>query len=272
MLGFLKAYSRERPHRIISFGGAFSNHLLAVAGVAHLLGIPSIGIVRSHILDESNPVIRELRQLGMKIQIASPAEYRAIQQDFKKWNRGDLVIPEGGAGMAAFEGLGEIWSEISAQTDKVITHTFTCLGTGTTAAALAEHIPNKVMVCAFSALKKIPHELTALDWISPNRPVQVFPSLPDVGFASYDRRILPFIGDFWNRHSILLDPIYTARGVMTLFELVNAGFFAKGSKVIFVHTGGLYGLAGYLYNYRDKIAADYPAALKWDANSPITLG
>lgn len=266
--GYLEVHRLLKSDRLVSFGGAFSNHLIAVAATASYLGLKSFGVIRTREEALENPVITHLRAMNMKLELAGPAKYEELKSANSGWAASDLVIPEGGAGLQAFAGIRALATELLEQIPPM-THLVLAIGTGTTLAALSHSLPQSVCLKAISPFKKTPR-LKTVDWMAPHRNVQFIPSVVPNGFAGYHPDILPFIDRFFLQYGIVLDPVYTSKALMSLYKMIEGGHFPKGSKIVFLHTGGLSGMSGYIERFRNRISGDYPEALNWD-ESPARI-
>ncbi len=237
-----------QKHTLISMGGAYSNHLHALAYIGNLVGFHTIGIVRGEQPTFDNPTIADLKQWGMELRFISRSEYRHYR-DFnqKKTILGlgsnQYWLPEGGANSLAFQGSGEIADEID------IAYDFLCApcGTGATLAGLINRMPGNVCALGFPALKNIEGlQAEVENWLTdPRKNWQLLTNYHFGGFAKINAALLSFIQTFEERTGIPLDPVYTGKMLFGLFDLAAADFFAPGSRIVAIHTGGLQGKRGF---------------------------
>ncbi len=247
---------------IVTFGGVFSNHLVAVAVAGHYLKIPTVGILRAYIIDEANPTIRILRNYGMTLHTVNPSEYKLKESSIVIQNILDkyinhFLIPEGGTNKCAIRGVQELWNEVNDE----YSHVVVGLGTAGTLAGLVNSAPKKTEIIAISSFKGSVDELEGLNQVQCNRNYKIVPSQIKGGFGSYNKEIEEFGSVFYNRTGIHLDPIYTIKVMSTLLSLIKGAYFPKGANILFVHTGGLQGILGYNYLHGSKMKELLPLPL-----------
>ncbi|MCO5231341.1 MAG: pyridoxal-phosphate dependent enzyme [Chitinophagales bacterium] len=238
--GHLLKFFEGNYNGILTFGGAYSNHLIAVAAIAEKLGIPSIGIVRGEIND--NPALEKAKECGMKLIPLNRTVYRnkdiseLIQLypeiDFSKFN----FIPEGGGGEAGMVGCQSIIDEISLPFDYIVS----ACGTGTTLAGLVNVLSEKVFAVGVSVLKGEDTLTTYIKHLTKKENFEVFEGFHFGGYARTTDELLSFARRFMNLTSIPLDYVYTAKMVFAFNQLLKQGYFPKGSRIVLLHTGGLY--------------------------------
>lgn len=223
--------------QILTFGGAYSNHIAATAYAAHLVGFKSIGIIRGEELQNKplNPTLKTAQKFGMTLVFISRIEYKRrhcaeflahLQQEYPA----HYIIPEGGTNSFAVKGCMEILD--SAPYD------FICcpVGTGGTITGLIEATDSPTQILGFSALKGVNYTLntTKSHW-----------SITDQycfgGYAKFPPSLKKFMQEFEQRHQILLDPIYTAKMMYGITDLIEKDYFPKNSRILAIHTGGLQG-------------------------------
>lgn len=249
---------------LLTFGGAYSNHIHAVSGAAHLLGWKSVGIIRGEESLPLNPTLSEALEKGMTLYYCDRNRYRQketpeflleLRQTF-----GDFfLIPEGGTNKAAIRGAAEILDA----TDNSFTHLATSIGTGGTFSGLLKAaLPHQVL-CGFSALKgefihqELAQQLRRFQ-IQPKANYQVFTEYHCGGYAKVDQKLVEFMWWFQETFGITLDPIYTAKLFWGIWDLLQKGFFPEGSKILALHSGGLQGIKG--YELRTGITLPDPSA------------
>jgi len=229
---------------IISMGGAYSNHLHALAYVGKELDLQTVAYIRGEQPKNFSLTLRDLESWGMELRFISRVEYRELRQYknhdvLPKIKPNEYWLPEGGATELALKGVAEIVSELDMNYD------FLCVpcGTGTTLAGLINVSSDKCKVIGFSALKG---GCFLADDIQPllqgnkqNWSIQL--DYHFGGFAKSNNELLLFIEHFFNRHEIELEQVYTGKMFYGLFDLIKHDHFKKGQKIIAVHTGGLQG-------------------------------
>ncbi|TAE08124.1 MAG: pyridoxal-phosphate dependent enzyme [Bacteroidetes bacterium] len=237
--GYLQQAQNLRSTALASYGGPYSNHLVAVAKAAELMGIPSIGFVRSYIPIQNN-TLTHCQQMGMQIQWVHPANFRQVCRNPPPSEPcGTYYIPEGGYGPLGTLGFEALKNSIPAR----CTHIVTCVGTGTMLAGLAKQF-SQVVFTGINASKgntaDITQQIQALE-IPANTQIQVLDHHHDGGFGKCTPALLQFMNSFYTATNIPLDRVYTAKGMRALQTLVNTNYFEKGSHIVFIHSGGLQG-------------------------------
>ena len=234
-------------HTLISMGGAYSNHLHALAFVGKQLDLKTIAFIRGEQPKELNPTLLDIKRWGMELRFISRAEYRDLRQ-YKKYNafpaikEGEYWLPEGGATDLALQGVAEIIAEIDVTFDSV------CVpcGTGTTMAGLLEATTQKQTVIGFSAVKGGDflmadiHRLLSPEAIAKNTGKMQL-DYHFGGFAKRNNELLLFIREFLDQQGIELEPVYTGKMFYGLFKMIEHDFFTAGQTLIIIHTGGLQG-------------------------------
>lgn len=232
--------------KIVSMGGAYSNHLHALAYIGHRLGLQTEGFIRGE--PQSNPTLSDLRRWGMHLHFVSREDYRNLRQ-YKDWNSlpgidtGAYWLPEGGSVDLALQGVAELVSEIDILYDVVCCP----CGTGTTLAGIIEAVRPGVQVIGFSALKGgsfLKRDVEAL-LTQPRENWDIVTDYHFGGFARTKPDLIEFIEHFLNETSVQLDPIYTGKMFYGIYDLIEKGFFPAGRRIVAMHTGGLQGNRGF---------------------------
>ncbi len=242
---------KEGKKCVLTFGGAYSNHIYATAAACNASGFDSIGIIRGEETLPLNPTLSAAREKGMQIHYITREDYRlknelAFVKNLKEKYGEFYLIPEGGNNALAVKGTGEILHE----RDTVYTHICTAIGTGGTFTGLASSINKGQKLLGFSSLKGdfIHQEMADLlskYQISPKGKFEVEDQYHFGGYGKSNSDLLDFIRWFYKEFQIALEPIYTGKMIFGVFEKIKKGEFPKGSKILLVHTGGLQGLAGF---------------------------
>lgn len=249
----LEEAKNQGKSTLLTFGGAFSNHIHATASAAHVLGLKSIGVIRGEEVDQNNPTLASARANGMQFSFVSREEYRKKDTEgfiIKLKNTfGDFyLIPEGGTNSLAIKGTSEILTENHQEQ----THICTSIGTGGTFAGIASSLLPEQTLVGFSSLKGefIREEIQQLlfkNAIQPLGKLEINTNYHFGGYAKWTVELIDFIDWFWKEFGIPLDPIYTGKMVAGFFDLVQKDQFAPGSKILLIHTGGLQGNAGFYH-------------------------
>ncbi|WP_294302103.1 1-aminocyclopropane-1-carboxylate deaminase/D-cysteine desulfhydrase [uncultured Chryseobacterium sp.] len=233
----------EKPY-LITFGGAFSNHIAAVSAVGNLAGVATLGIIRGEELRDKwrdNPTLLFARRNGMNLQFVTREEYRHkdkltgfLQKEFPE----ALIIPEGGTNEDAVAGVKMMLNDETKDFDYLCT----AVGTGGTIAGISKYCEDNQKVIGFKAVDDDSLENKILELTSKKN----F-SLIDSSFGGYGKikdDNVRFINDFKEKYNIPLDPIYTGKMMQQIFELIKDGFFPEDSRILCFHTGGLQGIEG----------------------------
>lgn len=236
---------------ITSMGGAYSNHLHALAYVGRRLGLETIGLVRGECPANLNPTLLDLQAWGMKLRFVSRTEYRQLRQ-YKEWNSlpgsntSTYWLPEGGAATLALHGVGEILQELDIEYDILCAP----CGTGTTLAGLINVAAESITVLGFAALKGgafLQQDVQAL-LINESAARCRWSINSDYhfgGFAKTDTALHSFIKNFVSKTGIALEPVYTGKMLYGIYDLAQQGYFPTGTRIIALHTGGLQGNRGF---------------------------
>ncbi|MCF0070569.1 pyridoxal-phosphate dependent enzyme [Dyadobacter sp. CY261] len=234
---------------ILTFGGAYSNHLYATAAAGAALGLKTIGIVRGLELEgNDNATLQFCRANEMALHYVTREEYRQrnseeyLQRISEQFGH-PYMIPEGGSTSLALKGVAEMVTEVSDQLSAKPDFFATATGTGGTAAGILSAACD---VLAFSALKggdflrdDIQNLLRGAN--SPGK-LALFTAYHFGGYAKWNNELLTFIQDFRAEFGIQLEQVYTGKMFYGLLDLIRKGYFKPGTTIVAVHTGGLQGL------------------------------
>jgi 1-aminocyclopropane-1-carboxylate deaminase len=231
---------------LISMGGAYSNHLHALAFVGKSLGIKTQGYIRGEQPACFNPTLQDLQKWGMQLHFVSRSEYRQLRQ-FKHHDSlpdlkpGEYWLPEGGSTHLALQGVAEIIPEIETEFDVLMV----ACGTGTTLAGLIGSLPDHAQVLGVAALKGgvfLVKDVSNLLAEQPTRAKwQILQDYHFGGFGKVTPALTAFMQQFKIQHALPLEPIYTAKTLFAFYDLVEQDYFKAGSRIVMLHTGGLQG-------------------------------
>lgn len=235
---FIEDARAQNASHIFSFGGAFSNHLVATAAFCNTKKLSCTGFVRGERPAHLSYALQLCEQMGMRLQFMPRAEYDSVKYTSGAHNDG-YYIPEGGYHPLGAQGAALMWDAIQHIQP---THLVTAVGSATTLAGLLSK--STVPVIAAPVIKQmadIPDRLNFLlkDFISPE-PI-IWEDVHGGGFAKTTPELLHFMDDFKNRFNIELDKIYTAKMMRGALQRFQNAYFPEGSKVVCLHTGGLTG-------------------------------
>ena len=241
---------------LLTFGGAFSNHILAVAGAGNEFGFATIGIIRGEELEHKiseNPTLLRAQDLGMKFHFVTRSQYRNKEEvtflDSLKNKFGDFyLVPEGGTNSFAIKGCEEI---LTASDKSFFTHITCAVGTGGTISGIINSSIEKQQIIGFSSLKGaflsdvIRNFVNKTNW-------NIIEDYHFGGYGKINDELVSFLNLFYNHNSIPLDPVYTGKMVFGVMDLINKGYFLPNSKILMIHTGGLQGIKGMNFALRNK--------------------
>ncbi len=236
---------------ILTFGGPMSNHIYSTAAAGKLFGLKTIGVIRGYAHLPLTPTLVFAKAQGMQLHFLSNAEYEtrfseSTLEELKQTYGEFYAIPDGGSNVLAVKGVEEMMQEIDIDYDVCCV----AMGTGgTTAGCVAGSKGRKII--GFSSLKgvgslsteveRLVHEYSTLEnavtvcnWTINN----------DFHFGGYGKvtdELLAFVQQFEKEQNILLDPVYTSKMIFGVFGLIKNDYFARGTRIIVIHTGGLQG-------------------------------
>lgn len=237
--------------RILTFGGAYSNHIHATAAACHLMGLESIGIIRGEQSSPLNPTLRFAQEKGMQLHYWDRSKYRNKQRSEMLQELQDafgdvFIVPEGGTNALAIKGT----AEILASEDKQFSHIFTAVGTGGTFAGLVSSLQSHQKLLGVSALKGdfMVREIGELIQKHKIKFQGSYDMLLDYhfgGYAKWNHELLDLIREFKKSYGLPLDPVYTGKMMAAVLGEVKKGTIPTGSKILAIHTGGLQGVKGF---------------------------
>ncbi|WP_262733772.1 1-aminocyclopropane-1-carboxylate deaminase/D-cysteine desulfhydrase [Gaetbulibacter sp. NE] len=232
---------------LLTFGGAFSNHISATAAAGKEFGFKTIGIIRGEELKtnfKTNPTLSFAYACGMQFKFVTRQQYREkTNEDFIKNLKEEFgefyLLPEGGTNELAVKGCEEILTEA----DSIFDYICCPVGTGCTISGVINSSNSHQKILGFPALKgdflqeEIAKFATQNNW-------ELITDYHFGGYAKTNDDLIKFINNFKSKHNVPLDPIYTGKMVFGIYDLIEKGYFPKGSKILAIHTGGLQGIEG----------------------------
>lgn len=244
----LREATLKNSKTLLTFGGAFSNHIVAVAAAGKENGFNTVGIIRGEELFDqidNNPSLSLAKKLGMEFEFISRTRFRnkediAFVNDLITQYGGNVyVIPEGGTNEYAIKGCEEILSESDDSFD------FVCLpvGTGGTISGIINSAQTNQQIIGFSSLKGDFLSDVICNFVSKTN----WELNADYHFGGYGKvtdDLISFLNQFYQKTNIPLDPVYTGKMMFGVLDLIEKGFFPKRSKILTIHTGGLQGIKG----------------------------
>lgn len=252
----LLEFQQKRELPILSFGGAYSNHLYALAAAGKILGMKTIGVIRGELPSTLNPVLTFAKEQGMILHSVSRSEYRRKQQPafLQKLQEkyGDFhLLPEGGSNALAIKGCEEIASLLAWSGGDAKRLVALCCGTGTTMAGLisglaklgpgaAAEVLGLAVLKADGYLETEIAEQLANGEASSSIAWRVSDAYHCGGYGRSNAALDAFLKKFENISDIPLEPVYTGKLFYALFDLIEKGEIPAGTEVLAIHTGGIH--------------------------------
>lgn len=236
---------------LLTFGGAFSNHISATAAAGKMYHLKTIGVIRGEELGvdlektlQENPTLKFAASCGMDFKFLSRSDYRdktskefleELQEEYGRF----FLLPEGGTNEAAVKGCEEILTSEDIDFDLICA----AVGTGGTLSGLINASEDRQQILGFPAVKG--------DFLSAE--VARFSKkdnwklIHDYHFGGYgkvNKELIEFMNCFRRKYGILLDPVYTGKMMFGIFDMASKGYFKENTRILAIHTGGLQGIAG----------------------------
>jgi len=244
--------AKRNGHKtLLTFGGAYSNHIYATAATGKLFDFKTIGIIRGEEHLPLNPTLSFAASAGMKIHYINRKTYREKNtaefiNKLREKHGKFYIIPEGGTNKLAVKGASEIISNTDIDFD------FVCCacGTGGTLAGLATGLNGDKKALGFSVLKGggfLLHDVEELIYKSTGEKYKNWDINLDYhfgGYAKINSELMEFIQRFQKITSIPVEPIYTGKLLYGVYHLIQNNYFGKGETILAIHTGGMQGLIG----------------------------
>jgi len=239
-------------NKLITFGGAYSNHIAATAVAARTFNLKSVGIIRGDELGANlektlnqNSTLRYAYENGMRFEFVSRSNYRektnpTFIADLLKKHPDSYIIPEGGTNSLAIKGCEEILQDSDSKFNVIAC----ALGTGGTLSGIINSSLNHQQTIGFPSLKAtfLLHEVKKY---TPKENWHLNNDYTFGGYAKYNSALIQFINDFKKKTFIPLDPIYTGKMMFGLLDLIKNDYFVPETKILAIHTGGLQGITGF---------------------------
>ena len=231
--------------KLLTFGGAYSNHIAAVAAAGRDYGFETIGIIRGEELQGKyleNPTLKKAFENGMQFSFVSRTQYRdKTNPDFlvelKQQFGGSYVIPEGGTNEFAVKGC----EEILTADDELFDFICCAVGTGGTISGIINSLQPHQKALGFPALKG-DFLFDEINKYAKNNQWDLVTGYHFGGYAKINEQLKQFMSQFYKKYLITLDPIYTSKMFFGVIDLISKGYFKPHSKILLIHTGGLQGL------------------------------
>lgn len=237
----------QNKTKILTFGGAFSNNIAAVAFAGQQNDFETIGVIRGdELLDkiQENPTLKFAQECKMKFEFVTRNQYQNKNDlaflEYLKSKFGDFyLIPEGGTNELAIKGCEEILTDEDVEFDFICT----CVGTAGTISGIINSSNSNQKILGFPALKGdfLQDEIRTF---AKNNNWQLIPDYHFGGYGKISDELIDFMNQFSNDYKVLLDPIYTAKMAFGVLDLIDKNYFPENSKILMIHSGGLQGIQG----------------------------
>jgi 1-aminocyclopropane-1-carboxylate deaminase len=246
----IKAQKENKSH-FVTFGGTYSNHLLATAAAGAKFGFKTTAFVRGEKIQ--NPLLTMCTLFGMELIFVERELYKNKEELFNNYYQGNdevMMLAEGGYGYEAELGCREVIEELTQEYQ----HIFCASGTGATAAGIINGVDQqklKTEVHIVSSLKGgefLKNEIENL-LINPAQQYYLHTNYHFGGYAKTTPQLIDFIKDFSKKTGILLDPVYTSKTLFAMQDLAQQNYFKPNDKVLMIHTGGLFGVLGMMEKF-----------------------
>lgn len=226
-------------NKILTFGGAFSNHIYATASAGLAFGFETIGIIRGNELNpNSNKTLAYAQQSGMKLIFVDRNEYSNKLELAHQYGQNCYIIPEGGTNNLAIGGVEELKNEIIEEINP--NYIITAMGTGGTFLGLKPKEKETHQTIGIPVLKGF-SQIEIENQIIPLDEVDYWPEFHFGGYGKTTLELLNFMTNFELKHQIPLEQVYTAKALWGLLQKIEQNYFKPNTKIVFVHTGGLQG-------------------------------
>lgn len=245
LYNFLEEAVNSSHKQIITFGGAYSNHLAATAYACKAAGLKCIGFVRGEKSKNLSHTLQFCLKKGMQLEFISRSSYKKINEEkflislTKKYG-GHTLIPEGGFSQKGADGAKLICNYFSL---KNFSHVCCAVGTAATFAGLINGSKDETGIIGFSVLKNLNDVEDRLAFLGVESS-KVYSIINDYHFGGYAKKtteLISFINSFYNDNKIPLDFVYTGKMMFGVYDLINKNYFPSGSNILCIHTGGLQG-------------------------------
>lgn len=236
---YIEEAKRLDKNTIITFGGAWSNHIIATAAACSIHGFNSVGIIRGEKPANLSATLQEAMAMGMQLIFTSRDDYQQKKIP-EQINSDAYIINEGGYGIKGTEGAASILDHCQKEN---YTHICCAAGTGTMAAGLVIAAAEVNRVVAVSVMKNNPEIGENINQLSRKTSFELIHDYHFGGYAKYDSTLLSFMNDFYRSTSIPSDFVYTGKLFYAIHDLASKKYFAPGSRLLVIHSGGLQGNA-----------------------------
>lgn len=239
----LRYYLEETKVRekkgIITFGGAWSNHIIATAAICQMNGLKAIGIIRGEEPKRLSITLLNAKEMGMQLYFISREAYQNKEVPASINKDEYLIVNEGGYGETGTKGASDILNYCS----KPYTHYCCAVGTGTMMAGIINAISPGQQVTGISVMKNNIGLEIMIQTLVTNKEItwQLNHDYHFGGYAKHQPGLLSFMNEFYNQTNIKSDFVYTGKLFYAMSDLIEKNYFPQGSKLLLIHSGGLQG-------------------------------
>lgn len=244
----IEKMKKEGVKCVMTFGGAYSNHIHAFSYAAKINGFKSIGIIRGDELKDKplNETLSFAKENGMELIFVSRKEYKKrnekeyINKMIEKYKC--AVIPEGGTQYYSKFGLKDMITEINCQVE-TYDWVVSAVGTGGTISGIIDAIPKKATALGIMVLKGIEKDtIETISDFTEKKNYELVDGYHFGGYAKYNEELIDFINKFKEETGIQLEQVYTGKAMFALYDMIKRNKFKENTNIVFIHTGGLQGL------------------------------
>ncbi|NNF35275.1 MAG: pyridoxal-phosphate dependent enzyme [Saprospiraceae bacterium] len=252
----IQHFRAHQYSHLITFGGAYSNHVFAFAHACKIYCVPGVVIIRGE-EDMNNPTMQAVRNNGVDIHYVTRSDYRSkehapfIRSIIDEYPS-PFLVPEGGSSLMARAGIHEMAEEIK-MLNKIPDFIVLAAGTGCTSGCLIEAMyPLKIKIDVYSALKGKFMQKAIEEWSTGKGDWNVIEDMEFGGYGKVNHTLIDFINSFYEETGIPIDPIYNGKVLYGLTQRIKSGTYPPGSNILWIHTGGLQGIDGFNQRWKGK--------------------
>lgn len=241
-------FQQKNYTSVLTFGGAYSNHIAAVAAAGKEFNFETIGIIRGQEIKQKldqNPTLNFAQNCGMKLYFITREQYRdktdlnfinSLKEKFGNF----YLVPEGGTNDLAIKGCEEILGNHTQEFDIICT----AVGTGGTISGLINASKSHQTILGFPALKNSSFLIEEIQNYTHQTNWKLIQNYHFGGYGKISHELICFLNDFKKKYNVPLDPIYTGKMMYGVFQLIKQNHFPSQTKILTIHTGGLQGIEG----------------------------
>ncbi|HEY2722617.1 MAG TPA: pyridoxal-phosphate dependent enzyme [Chitinophagaceae bacterium] len=241
---YLKKATEQGKNRLVTFGGAYSNHIIATAAAGKLLGFETAGIIRGEMPEILSHTLLQAAEYGMELIFLNRVDFRnKIIPDEIKYNPDiDLIIEEGGYGVDGAKGASEVLKYCKKE---IYSHIACAVGTSTMMAGLIKACAHRQVITGISVLKNNNEaEKDLINLLSPEereRQFQILHNYHFGGYAKYNAALIGFMNEFYKKTGLPSDFVYTGKLFFGIVDMIRNNSFPNESNILLIHSGGLQG-------------------------------